>query len=219
MASNYNRVGRPAVVAVRDGTARPWLRREDVADLDRLEVAVPARRPEAAPPAGLAIRPARPADAGSFRRLYQAVAAEGRFIRTGRVSDTVGDFRRRFRRSWTWRRAEIVAAAGGEIVGSLGIEREEHAATRHVATFGMMVASGWRRRGVGSALVAEAIRWAREMRVEKLELSVYPGNVGAIALYRGFGFVEEGRLRRRSRKSSGYEDEILMGMWLGGDEA
>ena len=27
MASNYNRVGRPAVVAVREGTSRPWLRR------------------------------------------------------------------------------------------------------------------------------------------------------------------------------------------------
>ena len=37
MASNYNRLPRPAVVAVRDGAARPMLRRETIEDLLRLE--------------------------------------------------------------------------------------------------------------------------------------------------------------------------------------
>jgi L-phenylalanine/L-methionine N-acetyltransferase len=51
--------------------------------------------------------------------------------------------------------------------------------------------------------------------VEKIVLSVYPHNEAAIALYRSFGFVEEGRLARHSRKSYGYEDEILMAAWIG----
>ena len=38
MASNYNRVPRPAVVFVRDGEARLVLRRETLDDLSRLEV-------------------------------------------------------------------------------------------------------------------------------------------------------------------------------------
>ncbi|WP_436491779.1 diaminopimelate decarboxylase [Actinokineospora sp. HUAS TT18] len=38
MASNYNRLPRPAVVAVLDGAARPLLRRETVDDLLRLEI-------------------------------------------------------------------------------------------------------------------------------------------------------------------------------------
>jgi diaminopimelate decarboxylase len=38
MASNYNHVPRPAVVAVRDGQARLLVRRESVDDLLRLEV-------------------------------------------------------------------------------------------------------------------------------------------------------------------------------------
>ena len=38
MASNYNRLPRPAVVAVRDGEARVMLRRETDDDLFRLEV-------------------------------------------------------------------------------------------------------------------------------------------------------------------------------------
>ncbi|MGH9297269.1 MAG: diaminopimelate decarboxylase, partial [Acidimicrobiales bacterium] len=37
MASNYNRVGRPPVVFVRDGSARVVVRRETVEDLLRLE--------------------------------------------------------------------------------------------------------------------------------------------------------------------------------------
>ncbi|MGI8417579.1 MAG: diaminopimelate decarboxylase, partial [Nakamurella sp.] len=37
MASNYNRMPRPAVVAVRDGSARTMLRRETDDDLMRLE--------------------------------------------------------------------------------------------------------------------------------------------------------------------------------------
>ena len=38
LASAYNRFGRPAVVGVDDGRFRMWLRREEAADLDHLEV-------------------------------------------------------------------------------------------------------------------------------------------------------------------------------------
>jgi diaminopimelate decarboxylase len=38
MASNYNKIGRPAVVAVKDGLSELWVRRETDEDLDRLEV-------------------------------------------------------------------------------------------------------------------------------------------------------------------------------------
>jgi diaminopimelate decarboxylase len=40
MASNYNRVPRPAVVFVRDGEVREVLRRETFEDLARLEVGI-----------------------------------------------------------------------------------------------------------------------------------------------------------------------------------
>jgi diaminopimelate decarboxylase len=40
MASNYNRVPRPAVVFVRDGEVREVLRRETFEDLAHLEVGI-----------------------------------------------------------------------------------------------------------------------------------------------------------------------------------
>jgi diaminopimelate decarboxylase len=38
LATTYNRFGRPAVVGVRDGDATLWVRREEPADMDRLDV-------------------------------------------------------------------------------------------------------------------------------------------------------------------------------------
>jgi ribosomal protein S18 acetylase RimI-like enzyme len=214
LASTYNRVGRPAVVAVREGTSSPWLRREDAGDLDRLEVGV-VREEAVAPPEGITIRPARPGDARSYLEFWTAIVEEGRHVRTERVTGTVRGYRRRFRHPWTDREAQIVAVDGDDrVVGHVYVQRESHPVTRHVATLGIAVEAGARGRGIGSALLAEAVRWARSVGVDKVALSVYPHNTGAIALYRKFGFVEEGRLARHSRKSYGDEDEILMAAWI-----
>ncbi len=216
LANAYNRVGRPAVVAVRAGRAIPWLRREDVADMDRLERPAPRFVPEeVALPAGITVRAPRPSDAQPFLDFWTAVVAEGRYVRSERVANPARVYRRRFRRPPSDREAQIVAVEGGRVVGHLFIQRESHPVTHHVATLGIAVAADRRGQGVGTALMAEAIRWARGAGVQKLVLSVYPHNTGAIALYRKFGFVEEGRLSRQSHKSYGYEDELLMGAWIG----
>ncbi len=162
----------------------------------------------------IVVRPATPHDVAGFLALYRTVAAELRFIRTEEVPFDARHYRGEFRRSWAENGAQIVATSSDRLVGALGAHREQHPIVRHVATFGMFVAPSWRGRGAGSALVRELFRWAREFDVEKIELSVYPGNEAAVALYRKFGFVEEGRLVRHSRKSYGYEDEILMAAFV-----
>jgi ribosomal protein S18 acetylase RimI-like enzyme len=207
------------VVAIRHGEARAWLRREDAADLDRLELA-PGPRPPAPPlPTDIRIRPARPRDARSYLDFWRAIVAEGRAVRTEAVTSPVHVYRARFRRSSTDREAQIVAVEAGRVVGHVYVQRELHPVTRHVATLGIAVAADRRSLGIGSALMAEAIRWGRSVGVEKLMLSVYPTNAAAVALYRRFGFVDEGRLVRHSRKSYGYEDEVLMATWIGPEPA
>jgi diaminopimelate decarboxylase len=219
LASAYNRIGRPAVVAVADGEPVLWLRREDPADLDRLEVPAPRSHLQATPLEGVEIRQATPGDARSCLALWSAVVAEGRWVRAEQARRSAGHYRRRFRRAWTDDGAEIVAVERGRVVGHLGIQREGMPATRHVATLGLSVSADHRGRGIGSALLAAAFRWARGAGVEKIVLSVYPHNTAAVALYRKFGFLEEGRLSGQSRKSYGYEDEILMAAWIGAARA
>jgi diaminopimelate decarboxylase len=214
LASTYNRVGRPAVIVVDDDRSSVWVRREGSGDLDRLEAPAPRMVPDAEPPRGISLRPAAPEDARSFLSFWKAIVGEGGYVRSEEVDTPARVYRARFRHSWTDHEAQIVALDADRVVGHVYIQREAHPVTRHVATLGIAVSADRRGRGVGRALMAEAFRWAKSSGVEKIMLSVYPHNHAAIGLYRRFGFVEEGRLVGHSRKSTGYEDEVLMSAWL-----
>ena len=79
----------------------------------------------------------------------------------------------------------------------------------------MAVARPWRGRGVGSALLIAAIEKARGDGPHKLSLEVFPHNEAAIALYRKFGFLEEGRRVKHYRRANGeLWDSIVMGLFL-----
>ena len=79
----------------------------------------------------------------------------------------------------------------------------------------MAVAREWRGRGVGSALLAAGIEWSRQRDLHKLVLDVFPHDVAAIALYRKFGFVQEGRRAKQYRRANGeLWDSLDMGLPL-----
>jgi RimJ/RimL family protein N-acetyltransferase len=138
-------------------------------------------------------------------RLLAAVAAE----RTGIATEPPVDVEARAA-AWTLD-GDMLAEAEGEIVGSVHVQASRHG----YGEIGMAVAPEWRGRGVGSALMAAAIDWARERGLHKLCLSVFPHNQAAIALYRKFGFVEEGRRIKQFRRGSGeLWDSIEMGLLL-----
>ncbi|MEX2645338.1 MAG: GNAT family N-acetyltransferase [Gaiellaceae bacterium] len=91
------------------------------------------------------------------------------------------------------------------------MSRDQHPSSAHVADLGLMVAEGWRRQGIGRALLEAAVEWARGAGVRKLELHVFPHNEAAIRLYEQFGFEREGYRKQHYRRSTGdYVDAILM---------
>jgi RimJ/RimL family protein N-acetyltransferase len=105
----------------------------------------------------------------------------------------------------------LVAIAAGEVVGVLSISESAFG----FGEIGMMVAADRRGRGVGTALVAAAIDWARSRGLHKLVLGVFPQNQAAVGLYRKVGFVEEGRRARHIRRANGeLWDLIEMGLLL-----
>ena len=103
-----------------------------------------------------------------------------------------------------------MAELDDELVGRLSLARDPHPASSHVADLGLMVAAGHRRRGIGRALLEQAVAWAREAGVRKLELHVFPWNEPALALYQAFGFEREGIRREHYRRESELVDAILM---------
>jgi RimJ/RimL family protein N-acetyltransferase len=157
------------------------------------------------------VREATPADVDALVEMLVEVAGEGRWIGTEAPVDTE---RRRRQMAADVEASDVVvlvAEAEGKPVGQLGLELARYG----VADLGMLVAAGWRGRGVGTALLTEAVRRARAAGAHKIALQVWPDNAAAIALYERFGFQREGYPRRHYRRRSGeLWDAVVMGLPL-----
>jgi ribosomal protein S18 acetylase RimI-like enzyme len=169
------------------------------------------QRSGSSPGAGITVREATLADVDALVAILVEVAGEGRWI----GAEAPVDVERRRQRMVADVESDgvivLVAEVGGVPVGELGLQLARYG----VADLGMAVAAGWRGRGVGSALLAEAVDRARAAGAHKIALQVWPHNAAAIALYERFGFEREGYLRRHYRRRSGeLWDAIIMGLPL-----
>jgi len=158
------------------------------------------------------VRPATEADVDASLDLFESVVNEGRWMGVQPGFDREERRDRFLAALETEGRTQLVAVAEtGEIVGMLNLD----VAPYGVAGLGMCVAQGWRRQGVGGALVERAIAAARRLGAHKIALQVWPHNDAALRLYRRYGFVEEGRLRRHYRRRNGeLWDAVMMGLVL-----
>ena len=86
---------------------------------------------------------------------------------------------------------------------------------RHRATFGISIRKDFWGVGIGSLLLAEAVRTARENGFEQLELGVFSDNPRAIHVYEKAGFQKCGVLPRAFKLKDGtYRDEVMMVLFL-----
>lgn len=88
----------------------------------------------------------------------------------------------------------VADAPDGTIAGLFDAMGSPRMARRHAVEFGMSVDERFRGQGLGSALLAAGLDWARSTGcIRRVELEVYAQNLPAIALYEKSGFVLEGR--------------------------
>lgn len=87
------------------------------------------------------------------------------------------------------------AFEGDHLVGAICLRTQEGKKIRHSASLNALVVDPERqRRGIGAALVAHLIAFARSLGfIRQLTLTVHDGNTGAEKLYEAFGFREFGR--------------------------
>ncbi|MFY3790878.1 GNAT family N-acetyltransferase [Ureibacillus sp. MALMAid1270] len=88
----------------------------------------------------------------------------------------------------------ILAEYQGNIIGFLDFHNGGKKRIQHQGEFGMSISEAFRNQGVGRALLTCLLDWAKDHPlIEKVCLEVFAENTNAIALYKKFGFVEEGR--------------------------
>lgn len=156
------------------------------------------------------VREAVADDVEPWLALFQQVAAEGRWILAEAALDERWAHRSFARTLASDAAVTLVAEVDGTMVGHLGLT-----VVAGCADLGMMVAPDHRGRGVGSALVEEAIAWCRAHGAHKLALMVFPHNTAAVRLYERHGFVVEGRLVEHVRRANGERwDLVAMGLLL-----
>jgi putative acetyltransferase len=153
------------------------------------------------------VRPARRNEARRLAELLAEIAEE----RDAIASEPPIDLSERTRAFAASIDGTIVAVANEKLVGSLHIDPSRFG----VGEIGMGITRPWRGRGVGSLLMTAAIEKGRADGLHKLSLEVFPHNAAAIALYRKFGFVEEGlRIKHYRRADGALWDALVMGRAL-----
>ena len=95
---------------------------------------------------------------------------EGGWLLTTSEWRTPAEERRYLRALKRYQHAAVfVAEADGRLVGRLSVARDTHPSSHHVADLGLMIAAGHRRRGIGRALLQQAVVWAARKNVSLVQ--------------------------------------------------
>ena len=106
----------------------------------------------------------------------------------------------------------LVVEVGGQVAGSAGLHSTSASPRRrHAMGLGIQVQPRWQGRGVGALLMQSLCDYAdRWLGLTRIELTVYTDNQRAQALYRRFGFVEEGVHRGYALRDGVFVDALSM---------
>ncbi|MEU4741630.1 GNAT family N-acetyltransferase [Actinosynnema sp. NPDC023658] len=87
---------------------------------------------------------------------------------------------------------KVVAEESGPVGLVAGVPHEVHPDVLYL--YSMWVKPEFRRQGVGEALVADVVAWAREEGWARVQLRVFRGNEPARRLYVRLGFAGDGEI-------------------------
>lgn len=163
----------------------------------------------------MTIRLATVGDAPEMLALHRKILQEPYYFVT-----RLEEFNRSLEQQILWiedkqtneREVVFVAEENEKVIGWLYFQSPRRVLLQHTGTFFMMVDEDYRQQGVGSKLLKQLLKWARENPlIEKVSLSVFSINEPAVELYKKAGFVVEGRKVKEFKiDDDQYIDDILM---------
>jgi L-amino acid N-acyltransferase YncA/2-polyprenyl-3-methyl-5-hydroxy-6-metoxy-1,4-benzoquinol methylase len=174
------------------------------ADAGLQSAIIRAQRPAA--PAGLLIRPMRPADADQVLAIYQAG------LDTGHASfETAAPAWDAFDRAKLTLHRHVAADAGGQVLGWVAASAvSERCAYSGVAEHSVYVRPDSRRRGIAAALLEALIGSTEAGGIWTIQTGIFPENTASIGLHEQAGFRIVGTRRRIGCHHGRWRDVILL---------
>ena len=113
-------------------------------------------------------------------------------------------------RDWT-----LLALENDQVAGYVVIAGDPSPWSRHVAELRVLVSPGWRERGLGRLLVAQAFALGQRVGYERMVAQMTPDQVAAQRVFERLGFENEATLRGRVVDREGTRhDLVVMGLDL-----
>ena len=159
----------------------------------------------------IVIQPATLDMADSFRQALDVVAREHRYLifqEAPPLASTRNFITQVLAKGWS----QFYAVRAGQVVGWCDVVRDERPGMTHIGRLGIGIVPEYRGRKIGARLLAATIADAFQKGLIRIELEVFAANARALALYKKFGFVEEGRKRQARCLGGICEDSICMAL-------
>lgn len=107
----------------------------------------------------------------------------------------------------------LIAEYENKIIGNIDLTGSVRKVMEHTAVIGMGMNKEWRNTGLGTALLAAIIEWAKANPIlEIIWLQVYTENALGVSLYKKMGFVENGIIKGFFKHEESYFDNLTMTM-------
>ena len=105
----------------------------------------------------------------------------------------------------------LVSEMEGKVVGHITLLLTNKARNKHSAAIAIAVHPDSQGKGVGKALMKEALNQADNwLNLVRIELEVHSDNLTAVSFYEKVGFEVEGKKRLSAFKNGRYTDMLLM---------
>ena len=109
------------------------------------------------------------------------------------------------------------AVQADRVIGWCDVFSSSNPRMSHRGGLGMGLLPDFRGQGLGSKLLKATLDHSESIGLEKVELQVYTSNLSAIALYKKFGFEEEGLLKKYRKVDGQYFDCLAMAKFFNKD--
>ncbi len=154
------------------------------------------------------IRPIVLEDAASYRRCWDAIAKERRYL-TEYIAPPLAEVQSAFRHYLRTKIPFLVAVDGARVVGFAVVYRPDLPSRRHLGDFGMGLLPQYRELGLGTKLITGVLKLSLG-KFESVVLTVFRKNKRAINLYEKMGFKPDSGLKKFMKLADGFDDLIYM---------